>query len=467
MSSTDWRKGNRSRPNLRPANLAIFLVTVTAATAISIWARDTAHPVTAAMVFVLAVLINGATGGLFMGLAAACVASFIYNGFIRFPVYRFGLGGIDDFVPLLALTITAVTSGVLAGRFADRARAAEQARAQLGRLLQFSTELQTAINLRDIVDALRRVIRNPVICEDILGGLPVAHSFRDPDAWHDALTGRDAAGAVVTSEPMDSVDRDMFVSLLSLAVERCELLAEQSHAEAVIESERLKTALLSAVSHDLRTPLAAISASASSLIRYGDDLDSDSKTEMLEMIRQQCDRLDSFTSKLLTLGRLAAGLTEKDLEIVDVEEMLGSAIATARQIAPQRRIVASIAPGQSLTIANPVLLQQVLHNVLENAARYSSPDSEIRVSLEQEDGMIAASIADRGTGIDEKDLPHIFDRFYRGSGTTDTSGHGLGLSIAKAFVDAMGGRIIARSPTAAGPGTEIRILLPRLAEERS
>lgn len=451
-------------------NAVMLIVTISVATTVSVAARNSNHPVTAAVVFVIAVLINGSVGGLTMGLLAATTASIIYNFFIRYPVYVFGFHTIDDYVPLFALSITAIISGVLSGRLADKARAAEKARNQLERLLQFSSDLQTAINLGQVVEALAVALPERPAMTQVLERLEKNYPFRRPGDWRSAVstqldavlgtvseTSSDAAGRTGTGR----IDTDMMVSLLRMAIERCELLEEKAQADAILQSEQFKTALLNSLSHDLRTPLAAISASADGLIRYGSLLDEQSRASMLTTIQEQCARLGRFTQQIVSLARLEAGFGQADLEIVDLEEALGSVIATLRIVQPARRIIRQIMVERPLTRAQPALLEQVLSNVIENAVRYSPLDKDILVTLSGVGDMLAVNVIDQGCGIEAHDLPHVFERFYRGGSSVDTPGQGLGLSIAKTFVDMMGGRISVTSPGSSGRGTEVEIFLPQ------
>lgn len=451
----------------RLLHIVLLVSTIAVTSVVSSIARDTDHPVTAAVVFIIAVLINGTVGGLPLGLLSAVCASVIYNFFIRFPVYQFGFDTIDDFVPLIALTLTAIISGVLSGRLADRARMAEQGRGQIASMLDFSSALQTAVTLEQVVAVLVENVGQPRAVQYLIARIEREYPFRQPEAWKNSIKPLIATLSNYIDEmssavdTRDRADMEMIVSLSIMAIERCELLAEEAYAEAARASEHLKTALLSSLSHDLRTPLAAISASIDGLIRYGDKIDSASRDEMQLTIRDQAAKLGRFIQQIMSMARLEAGLEAKDLEIVDVEETLGSVLSALGTQSQAREIVRLVEGEQYLTNAQPALLQQALYNVIDNALRYSEADSPVVVSLSHQGDMLMIGISDEGSGIDAKDLSHIFERFYRGSNSNDRSGQGLGLSIAKAFVEAMGGSIAVTSPRAAGRGTDVKFYLPR------
>jgi two-component system, OmpR family, sensor histidine kinase KdpD len=345
---------------------------------------------------------------------------------------------------------------------------ADRARQRLTRLFDYSNELQRALSLEQIVRALTDAVRDTHALDSILDSVRVEATLPDHGRWNEAvsrgLTDRPSARVSPWPERLSSADEQAIANLTAMAVERVELLEEHASAQAVINSERVKTALLSSLSHDLRTPIAAISAMAGTLKSYSGVIEEASRAEMLETILEQCVRLDSFTGKLLSLGRLEAGLADR-FELVDVEEVLGSVIAATRTAFADRRIVRRIAADPLLIMASPVLLEQVLFNVLENALGYSEAETEVQVMLDGASDMIAITVEDQGCGIAPADLPHIFDRFYRGSNGSGRSGHGLGLAITKAFLDLIGGHVEVISPAEDGKGTRVRILLPQATIE--
>jgi len=431
------------------------------ATAGAIVAQRTHHPVTAALTLMVAIIANGASGGLAIGLVSGACAAFFYNFFIRFPIYQFGFSSVDDFVPFVAFSVAATISGVLSGQLKDRAQAAERANGQRDLLLSFSARLQRALRLGDVVVALGRATSRETIERHILPSLEQRHAALLTPKWRAALTGagqpdRACDGVMLHAD----MDMDAVVDLLAMAIERCDLLDQRGEAEVIRRSEEFKTALLSSLSHDLRTPIAAIAAAASGLERYGALLDADAREDMLSTIQTQCGRLDRFTAKLLSIGQLQQGIARNAMEIVDMAEPLGSAIAQVRALQPERPINKDLQAGAVLVLANPVMLEQVLFNVIENAVNYTDAEVPIRVSVSTGDGSAVIAVTDDGRGIAPGDLPHIFDRFYRSAGNREKVGQGLGLSIARGFVEAFGGRIDAISPVAAGRGTCIRITLP-------
>jgi two-component system sensor histidine kinase KdpD len=250
------------------------------------------------------------------------------------------------------------------------------------------------------------------------------------------------------------------VNLLSITVERCLLLDRLSEAELVKRSEEFKTALLSSVSHDMRTPLSAISASASSLSRFGAELNGEMRSDLLNTIEEQCERLNRYTTNLLNLGRLQAGVDHRQFTECDALEVLGAAISRTRTLGSSHAITKQYDIAAAPVRADPVMLEQVFYNVLENAVRYSPEGSCITVSATTADHHLAVSITDSGEGILASDLTLVFERFFRSRTSLPHDGSGLGLSIAKGFAEAFGGSIEAARADERRGGTTIRIRLP-------
>jgi two-component system sensor histidine kinase KdpD len=254
-------------------------------------------------------------------------------------------------------------------------------------------------------------------------------------------------------------------NMVALAMERADLSEQIAERRAHARAEELKTALLSSVSHDFRTPLTAISASASSLLAYGDRLDPATSTQLLQGIVDDCERLNRYTANLLEMSKLEARERSSTLDTLSVSEMLSVAIQRIRGRA-HNRVLRHISDDSDLLVrANPALFELVLINVLDNAILYSPDGSRIEITSRREGERCRISIADEGCGVPQADLDRIFERFYRVSRTeASPRGSGLGLAIAKGFVEALDGSIEARVPGVGEAGTEIIIRLPLAAE---
>lgn len=446
--------------NSRTLAILLFL----AVTAASYTAHITERPITSALVYLMGVMVIGATRGLRSGLTAGIIASVIYSGLIRNPVFQFGDQSLDYYFPLFGFNFAALLSGTLAGRLKDRAELAEEARRQLDLLLEFSSKLQKAVRIEDVAQALASTVSGDIIRDHIRPYLNAHVAEPDRATLLQVLDMTLADTIEAALDPyrlaVHDIDLPAFVDLLSMAVDRCGLLEDRAESQARKRSEDLKTTILSSISHDLRTPIAAISASATSLKRFGGTLSPEVREQMLQTIEHQCARLDQFTAKLLSFGRLQGGVAALQSEPADAIELLGKAIASARAAGPEHVLTKQWPSASVLVMANPAMLEQVFFNILENAFTYTAPGCEISVMVTTIDDDAEIVIRDNGRGVSAESIDHIFEPFFRSAHSKHTNGQGLGLFIAKGFVEAFGGRISSRSPHAGGNGLEIAITLP-------
>jgi two-component system sensor histidine kinase KdpD len=213
------------------------------------------------------------------------------------------------------------------------------------------------------------------------------------------------------------------------------------------------------VSHDLRTPLSIISASAGSLLRYGNSLNDHAQQDLLQSIEQQSARLNHLTGNLLSLGRIEGGLQPENMPEVDALEVLGTALVAIRQAAPQRQITKAIATSDAVVRADPSLLEQVFYNLLENAVVHTPSDTMIHVAATRADDQLLIAVEDQGPGLSGDEAEHIFERFYQVSGGQKT-GSGLGLSIARGFARAVAGDVRACPRPDGESGSRFEIRLP-------
>jgi two-component system, OmpR family, sensor histidine kinase KdpD len=211
----------------------------------------------------------------------------------------------------------------------------------------------------------------------------------------------------------------------------------------------------------LRTPLSVISASASSLLRYGSKLPVETQTDLLETVLHHSERLDRLTGKLLSLGRIEGGLITSKMPVVDVLEILGSALRTIRTLATGRKIEKDFQVESALVKADASLLEQVFFNVLENAVVHTPDHCSIRVLVTRTGDLLKVHIDDDGPGISSDDAETIFDRFAQGSNQDrQRVGAGLGLSIARGFARAVGGDVEVSGKQDGSSGTRFSIILP-------
>jgi two-component system sensor histidine kinase KdpD len=254
---------------------------------------------------------------------------------------------------------------------------------------------------------------------------------------------------------------DAVLDQAAVAIERITFAEEAATVEALAETDRLRAALLSSVSHDLRTPLTAILGSVTTLRQRDGHLAPQDRDDLLATIEEEAQRLDRFVANLLNLTRLESGALAVGADWVDVTDLADSAIRRLRGRPNAGLIRRRIGPGLPLIKADFLLLENVLLNLLENALKHAREASVIEVAAERVGDRLAITVTDDGAGVPPEALPHLFEKFYRAArGDTADSGVGLGLSICKGLVEAMGGSIAAASPVGPNRGARFTVMLP-------
>lgn len=251
---------------------------------------------------------------------------------------------------------------------------------------------------------------------------------------------------------------ETFAAQTALAVERARLGEETEQTRIQMETEQLRSSLLSSVSHDLRTPLASITGAASTLLDNQAPIDAATRQELTQTVYDEAHRLNRLVSNLLEMTRLESGGVQVRKEWYPLEEVVGAALARLDAQLHNHLVTTDLDPDLPLIPLDDVLIEQVLINILENAVKYTPPRSPIEISAREEAGSVLVEIADKGPGLPPGDEQRIFDKFYRGERADGRQGAGLGLAIAQAIVEAHGGRIWAENlPTG---GAAFRWTLP-------
>jgi two-component system sensor histidine kinase KdpD len=278
---------------------------------------------------------------------------------------------------------------------------------------------------------------------------------------------RAPSGVAAIETPLGAgSDEDRLVAALldqgALALERAELAAATVENEALRRSDRLRSALLNSISHDLRTPLSTVLGAATTLIDYGKSLKTEVREDLLVSIREEAERLNRYVGDLLDITRLEGGALVTRKTLIDVRDVLGLAADRVHRRLGSRRLTQDFPDQLSMIRADPALLEQSLVNILENAIAYSPDGSLIEAAAFEDRGNVVISIEDEGRGIPTAELEHVFEKFRRMEDASDrVKGTGLGLTIAKGFIEAMGGRIAAASPIHEGKGTRVLVSLPK------
>jgi two-component system sensor histidine kinase KdpD len=470
----------RPRPQSPWTSYVVALALVAAALLVSeLWARLIGQR-NLALPFIMALMLAGGWFGVRPGLVAAVAAFATYNFLLVSPhlTITFHPSALMPFTTFLS---AALLAGVMAGRLSDRARAADERAYRLTTLLFASRELSAASDVAEVgaklVEHLRRGgaeaaiwlgegPRRTLVAATLGAPGPAAEAATPEPETVVLQTARGLIGSACLwwTERPDEVSRHWVEAVLRLgavSLDRASLATEVADAKLVAEREGLRTALLSSLSHDLRTPLATIMASASALSEHDDRFDAATRLEMVDAIQQESERLHRYLSNLLEMTRLESGALNVRLTRVDPAEAVNAALRQSQRALAGHPVIRGFeAPGVMVDV-DPLLLEQALVNVIVNAAAFSPPGGSVSLLVEHLEGEAVISVIDEGPGIAPEEVGRIFDRFFRGQGDRNPKGGvGLGLSVTRGVIEALGGTVGVRSPVEGGRGACLILRLP-------
>jgi len=475
------------------------------------WLRSELEIPNVSMLYLPVVLAIGIVFGRASAIVAALCSFLAYNYFFVSPVSTLFVANPQEWLELLVLLLTAVVTGQLAATMRSRASEAETREREIAALYECNRILDgdepLEQRLTAVVGHLARfyaAMGCEVLLPDQTGQLRVrglsgssaegnndaeeasvwAFEHGSPSTSNRRLTtrrwirlvrpsplGRSEALNVICV-PISIGDRQLGVlrmvdpssarpsgpremrhllasaGLIAQAVERDRLAAEALEAEVLRRADQAKSVLLASVSHDLRTPLASIKASVTSLLDDAVTWPADVQQELLRGVDEETDRLTRFVSQLLDLSRLESGAVQPRMDWHSVEEILGGVVD--RLDASGERVELEPIDSEMLAYVDYVMVEQIITNVVENAIKYSPLDTPIRISTSLDDGLLVVDVIDQGPGIPAADRERVFDRFYRTSGTRSVPGTGLGLAIARGLSRAHGGDVTYRDNPSGG-----------------
>jgi two-component system sensor histidine kinase KdpD len=413
----------------------------------------------------MSVVVASILGGGWAGVGAACASFLALNFFFTSPRGTLRVSAAEDVVALLVfLTVAAVVGALVARALDERDRAARRERerrvlTELGSRLVGGEPLPLALEglARSVVDlfGLARCtieVRRPDGIRRAEAGEPVpsgtegrSDERRPPADVIDLSAGPLELGTLTVIERpgerrLDHDDRRLLRAIAgqtALALERARLDAEVREALLESEANRLRAALFASVTHDLRTPLASITASATSLLNDDAAHSPDQRRELLLTIAEESQRLDRVVGNIIDLARIRSGTLVLDRQLMPLEEIVDAVLARLRPVLEGFRVRTVMRPDLPMVFVDPIQLDQVLTNLLENAARFSPPSGEILVSATAWRSQAVIRVSDRGPGIPPEERERVFEEFRTG-GEGDRPG--LGLSIARAIIQAHGGR---------------------------
>jgi two-component system, OmpR family, sensor histidine kinase KdpD len=425
----------------------------------------------AGVFYLVAVLAISSLYGVWWGLGTSLASAVAFNFFFLPPQHTLVINSSGDWLALAAFAVTAIVTSNLAARerMATERAVRRAAEAQLGERL--ATLVADGSRFSDVLPLLGRQAARALGARDgdIHRGAP-GPAGKAAQMVPLELSGRRLGELRLIDAPPGLVDSDeaarigrVLAGLIMLGEERERRVQPQVEAETLRRANALTTALLRTVSHDFRSPLTAISASAEGL-RFA-DLDQDER-DLLDAITEQSARLSRLVTNLLDLSRLESGAAAPAAEWFDVRDLIDAAPTETTTTADTPRIVVSYDGALPLVRADAAQLQRVLVNVLENAVKFSPADAPVQVTARAAAGRVHVSVSDHGPGIPESDLARIFQPFFRGSAHGAAPGSGLGLAIAHGLAAANGASLTAESAPDGGTTFTLSIPAPAPVERR-
>jgi len=425
--------------------LAVALVGPAVLTVLLAQFRDELGLPSVLLLFLLLVVTVSAVGGLLPALVAASSGFLLVNWYFTPPLYTFTISEGENILALAVFLAVAFVVSALVALAARRAAEGARARAEAEALLRLAGSSPASA----VLESLRRVLGldGAAVLHRLDSGwrIDVASGERVPESpeassWTVDLD--DEHVLALTGAPIRGEDQrvlDAFASELSASIELQELEVEAETVSTLSAASELRAALLSAVSHDLRTPLSAIKASVTSLLQQDVDWTPDARSNFLETIDEETDRLNALVGNLLDMSRLQAGALEISTAPVGLEEVLPAALHSLG--VGEDSIVVDVTESLPRVVADPGLLERALANVIANAIRYSPTEAPPRVTAGVVDGIVDVRVVDRGPGVPRDERDRLFVPFQRLGDSAQDQGVGLGLAVAKGFVEAMGGEI--------------------------
>ena len=439
--------------DIRFKRQSVALVASAAAVALvtgAIFALDSFAPVLSlGVLYVFAVLPIAVVFGLAYALLVSVASMLAFNWFFLAPTHTFRLSDGENWIALAVYLVTALVVSALAAR--SRAREAEaERRAHEATLL--AGVAGSLLESDHVQNELRGISARVAEALGVERARIELDSVRRPEPGESALelrAGERGIGRLfVDSQPDPEVAESVttsLASLLAVALDRERLGRRAVEAEALRRSDAIKTAILRAVSHDLRSPLTAIRTATEGLESTSLELSESDRAELLATIDTETRRLDHLVANLLDLSRLELGAAEPKPELWTVETLVGQALSELG--ARAERVDVELAPDLGPVEVDGVQIERVLVNLIDNALKFS-PDAPVDVVGEQQNGAVAVRIVDHGPGLSDGELERVFEPFEQGR--VPSRGSGLGLAIAKGFAQANGARLEAESPKSGG-----------------
>ena len=466
------------------------------------------QPTNLAMLYLVVVVLAALTWGRGPAILASVLSVLTFDLFFVVPYFTFAVSDTQYLLTFVGLLLVGLTLSTLASRSREQAQVAQTREAETAELYDLSRDLTGAPDLPTVLQLLIKHLEQtfgrqaavllpggggqPLTLQAASPGLALAENERAVADWvyrHGEPAGRNTntlpaaqfrylplktaeatlgvlgVSAAATGENYLTPERrrlvQAFASQASLAIERAQLAETARQAQVLQAAERLQTALLNSISHDLRTPLVSITGALSSLRDDGAQIDEAARDSLLANAHEEAERLNRLVGNLLDMTRLESGSLRIKAVPTDVQDLVGVVLNQLGSRLGDRPVEVDLAEDLPPVPVDFVLMAGVLTNLLDNALKYSPPGSPLDVRARPSGGHVTIEVADRGPGVPTADLQHIFDKFYRSPAVGATGGTGLGLSIVKGIVEAHGGFVVAENRPEGG--LRVTVALPMAA----
>ncbi len=459
------------------------------------------------VIYLMAVLLAAMRAGRKPAIAASLASFFAFNFFFTEPRRTFAITDTQNILTVVLFLVAAVIVSNMAARLRAQMETSRESARRTHNLYEFGRKITAAATEDDVLWAVVHHVaatiggKSLVLTPEDDGGLAVVAGYPPEDrlddksaaaaewAWGQGkvagrgsetlpaadwlflplATGRGRIG-VLGVQMTDGADAPSAAQLrlletladqAAVAIERTALVTDMEAAKVATERERLRAALLSSLSHDLRTPLVSILGAATSLVSYDAVLDPGSRRELAQTIQDEAERLNRFVQNLLDMTRLGAGALEPKTDWADLADIVRAAVDRARRIARRHVLKVEIAPEMPLIRVDAVLIEQVVFNLVDNACKYAPPGTVVKIWAKPSDGEAVLEVVDQGPGIPPEDREKVFEMFYRVRQSDSQSGTGLGLAICRGVVEAHGGTIrVDEGIHGVGAAIVVRLPLP-------
>jgi len=420
-----------------------------------------------ALLYLLPVLATTVFWGLTSGILAGLLAFLAFNFAFIQPYYTFHIHKTQDLITLIIFFIVAVVLSQFVGQAREAVRLAKKRESEATRMYELISALAGLVEIQNVMSVLAEKLLEAfdldmveIVAQDRLSSSNYSLSLpegKDPTGDCDLIaamfTARNSEGEIrlwLKQKVLSAEESRLLAAFAhqgALAIERIHLFKRENMAKVLEESDRIKTSLLNSVSHELRSPLAAIKASVSSLRSGAVDWENPARADLLATVEEETDQLNLLVGNLLDMSRIEAGALNPKMQWNSIEEIIKSVVSKMKGQLSHYLIEYRLQNDLPLIPTDYVMMGQVFGNLISNSIKYAPQNTAIIFSVDRSEEGLRVMVTNQSPRVPEKHLDHIFDKFFRLSGTDKITGTGLGLSICRGIVEAHGGKIWAENRT--------------------